>query len=120
MECWRPVHSAKPTNADSIAKLLGYYKRNQGHLFNFGHIGIPDEEQIIETIARAKHSAPGEDGVPFGTYRTIASTTATSLRNIAVLFSQQEPCLAASPIPLPPGPPGTKKDLKRVNRVPCT
>ena len=52
VNAWRPVYTARATNADSTAKLLGYYQRNQRHLFNFSHLGVPDEEQFLETIIR--------------------------------------------------------------------
>ena len=97
VNAWRPVYTARATNADSTAKLLGYYQRNQRHLFNFSHLGVPDEEQFLETIIRAKHSAPGTDGTPFIAYKAIATTTARALRSTAMLFAQ-------SPPPLPPPP----------------
>ena len=105
VDYWRPVYSAKVTNADSIAKLLGYYQRNQQHLFNFSNIGVPDEEVFIATILRSKHSAPGGDGVSFCAYRPIATTTARSLRSVAVMFSLSPPPSPPLPsLPFPPQP----------------
>ena len=68
-EYWAPVYSAKACEEDKAKKFIDLYAKRCGHLFEFASL----EELVIEdytaAIRHCKHSACGEDGIPYSAYK---------------------------------------------------
>jgi len=73
---WGQVYDKKEGDLDKANKLLGLYARRQTHLFNFANLQVPVEDDYLNTIARVKDSACGEDGIPYSAYKASPETSA--------------------------------------------
>ena len=78
---WGPVYSDKSADSEKASKFLDLYARRNNHLFEFASLALPSEANFWESIMRAKHSACGEDGVPYAAYQADSFLSAKVLYN---------------------------------------
>ena len=88
---WGEVYSLKEGDEDAMRKFLTYYIREQGHLFNFEDVGIPEEEDYIMVIQKSKDSACGPDGIPYCAYRATKELSARILAITGRELAQEAP-----------------------------
>ena len=78
---WGEVYSKKEMDGDRAHKLINFFRRKCGHLFDFENLEVPDEEKLEKAISLAKDSACGPDGVPYAAYKALRKLSATILRD---------------------------------------
>ncbi len=64
-EHWAPIYAIMAIDVDAAAKLLMVYRGRNLDKFNFTNLSLPDREDFLIAIRKAKHSAPGRDGFPY-------------------------------------------------------
>ena len=69
IDYWGPVYSEKASDLEKANKFLDLSSRRNGNLFEFSSLELPSEDDFGEMVMRAKHSACGEDGVPYAAYK---------------------------------------------------
>ena len=90
-EYWEPVYSAKRCDEDKAKKLVDLYIKRCGHLLEFALLEEPVVDDFLATIQHCKHSACGEDGVPYGAYK------ATPLLSSQILLNSSNDLASPSP-----------------------
>ena len=67
---WGKTFDEKPINADDANAFVKEF----GTSFDFDHLRPPGQADIKACLARARHSAPGPDGLPYGAWRSTGFT----------------------------------------------
>ena len=78
---WGDVYARKALDEEKARRLLNYFKRKCGHLFNFTYLESPDQGKLTIAITKTKDSATGPDGVPYSAYKANVELSAQVLRN---------------------------------------
>jgi len=88
---WGQVYEAKECDSEKAKQLLNVYRRQQGHLFQFSELELPDIDCIEGRIRRAVNSACGPNGIPYAAYQAIPATAARVLHSTMEDLSDPHP-----------------------------
>ena len=88
---WGPVDSQKPADFERANKFKDLHATRNTHLSELSNLELPSEDDFLEMIMKAKHSACGEDGVHYGAYKV------NSFLSVAVLYNSFGDLASGSP-----------------------
>ena len=88
---WGDVYSKKEMDLDKAHKLINFFRRKCGHLFDFENLLLPDQEKLEKAIILAKDSACGPDGVPYAAYKALLKLSAAILHDSIDDLQLEEP-----------------------------
>ena len=78
---WGPAYAEKPSDSEKASKFFDFHSRRNRHLLESSALKFAIEGDFGEMIMRAKHSAGGEDGVPYAAYKANSILPAKVLYN---------------------------------------
>ena len=78
-EYWGRIYQSHDFDLDAAIKFANLYVRRNSSLLRFENLTLPDAEDLEATIAHAKPSSAGEDGIPYGAYKILGKVSAQVL-----------------------------------------